>query len=253
MFTPSENSGLVLELMGIFRSYYIMIIVNFMSGLLFFLYYYPPTFSMKFGGRTKREQLRDLDYTGIVLFIGGFLIFLLGRKCSIGFMKWNQANLCILVSWGGSVYAWKSAHVIVTIVVGAFTLAAFVLWESYAKLKEPLLPIHLFKKFSWVAACILLGLGASIYYALAIIWPQMVDLVYTEDGGASMYAGWLACTPTAMINGGQIFGGFLAEPIGKTKFQCMSVLAIGGAFLGGKHISPFSYVPCKDIFTDSIT
>jgi Fungal trichothecene efflux pump (TRI12) len=208
-----------------------MIIINFLSGLLFFLCYYPPTFKMKFHGRSIGQQLRDFDFVGTVLFVGGFLTFLLG------------------LSWGGSVYPWKSAHVIATMVIGGVILIVFALWESYANLKEPLLPLHLFKNIRWVAACILLGLGArqvhpifnsseanrnSIYYAMAIIWPQMVDILYTDDGGASMYAGLLACAPSAMINGGQIVAGFLAEPIGKTKLQCMSVLAIGGTFLGGK-------------------
>jgi MFS family permease len=61
----------------------------------------------------------------------------------------------------------------------------------------------------------------------------MVAVLYTDDGGASMYAGWLACVPSLMINGGQIVSGFLAEPIGKSKYQCIAVLTIGGASLGG--------------------
>jgi hypothetical protein len=69
---------------------------------------------------------------------------------------------------------------------------------------------------------------------MAVIWPQMVAVLYTTDGGASMTAGWWSCSPSLMINAGQIVGGFLAEPIGKTKFQCMTVLTIGGAFLGGE-------------------
>ena|ERR1700712_176877 len=119
-----------------------MIIVNFLSGLLFFLCYFPPSFHMKFRNRTVKEQLRDFDFVGTVLFVGGFLIFLLG------------------LSWGGSVYAWKSAHVVATMVVGGITLIVFTLYETYMDLKEPLLPIHLFKNVRWVAACILLGLGA---------------------------------------------------------------------------------------------
>jgi hypothetical protein len=62
----------------------------------------------------------------------------------------------------------------------------------------------------------------------------MVSVLYTDDGGASMYAGWLSCAPSIMINFGQIVAGFLAEPIGKTKIQCITVLTIGGALLGGK-------------------
>lgn len=211
-----------------------MIILNAISGLLFALFYFPPTFHMKFENRTKMQQLRDFDFIGTILFLAGFVLFLLG------------------LSWGGGVYPWKSAKVISTMVVGGVVLIVFALYESFAKVKEPLLPIHLFKNFSWVVACCLLGLGArlgpphpwlkalltflfgSIYYAMAIIWPEMVAVLYTSDGGASMYAGWLSCCPTLMINVGQIFGGFLAAPIGKTKWQCVSVLTIGGALLGGE-------------------
>jgi hypothetical protein len=119
-----------------------MIIINAASGLLFYFFYYPPTFEMKFQGRTKTQQLKDFDYIGTVLFVAGFVLFLLG------------------LSWGGSVYPWKSAHVISTMVVGGVTIIAFALWEAFANLKEPLLPVHLFKNVAWVAACILLGLGA---------------------------------------------------------------------------------------------
>jgi hypothetical protein len=63
-----------------------MIIVNFLSGLLFTLYYFPPTFEMKFNDRTKMQQLKEFDYIGTLLFIAGFLLFLLG------------------LSWGGAVY-----------------------------------------------------------------------------------------------------------------------------------------------------
>ena len=119
-----------------------MIIINAVSGILFYFCYHPPTFHEKYENRTVMQQLKDFDWIGTVLFIAGFVIFLLG------------------LSWGGTVYPWKSAHVISTMVVGGLVIVAFALWELYADLKEPLLPMHLFRNFSWVAACILLGLGA---------------------------------------------------------------------------------------------
>lgn len=192
-----------------------MIMVNFASGLLFSLFYFPPTFHEKFSDRKPIEQLKQLDYVGILLFVAGLFVFLLG------------------LSWGGQQYPWKSAEVIATLVIGGVTMIAFALWETYAKLKEPLLPMHLFINLGWVVSCVLLGLGASIYYAMAVIWPQMISVLYTDDGGASMYTGWLACAPTATINLGQIAGGFLAEPLGRTKLQLVVALTIGGALLGG--------------------
>jgi hypothetical protein len=55
-------------------------------------------------------------------------------------------------------------------VIGGVTLVVFVLWEMYAKLKEPLLPIHLFKNSEWVVAYIPLGLGARY---LSVFAPEL--------------------------------------------------------------------------------
>ena len=88
------------------------------------------------------QQFKDFDFIGCILFTAGLLLFVMG------------------LSWGGSLYAWKSSHVIATIVVGSLCLIAFFLWEIYMPLKEPLLPMHLFKNTAWVASCLLLALGA---------------------------------------------------------------------------------------------
>lgn len=95
------------------------------------------------------------------LFAGGFVAFLLG------------------LSWGGGVYPWKSAAVISSILVGSVTLIVFVLYEIYAPIKEPLVPMHLFKNIEWVSAVILLGLGAGVYYAFAIICKSSVYHFYS--------------------------------------------------------------------------
>jgi hypothetical protein len=60
----------------------------------------------------------------------------------------------------------------------------------------------------------------------------MVAVLYTNDSGTSMYSGWLNCVSGTMIVAGQIIGGCLAVPIVKTKYQCITVLTIGGALLG---------------------
>ena len=51
-----------------------------------------------------------MDYGGILLFTAGMLLFLMG------------------LSWGGSLYPWKSAHVIATLVVGLVLLVGFILY-----------------------------------------------------------------------------------------------------------------------------
>ena len=77
-------------------------------------------------------------------------------------------------------YAWKSAPVIATIIIGAICLVGLFAYESFRHLKEPLIPMHLFKDKGWVAAVISLSLGASVYYSQAIVWPQMTTTVYAN-------------------------------------------------------------------------
>ena len=99
----------------------------------------------------------------MILLVGGLLTFLMG------------------ISWGGSYYAWKSAQVIATVVTGFLALVAFVLYEALMPLKEPLVPMYLFKNIPWVSAMMVVALDASVYYAFAIVWPTMVFSVYTTN------------------------------------------------------------------------
>jgi hypothetical protein len=57
-------------------------------------------------------------------------------------------------------------------------------------LKEPLIPMHLFKDRGYVASMLSLALGASVYYSQAIIWPGMAVNVYAQ--GRPMWAGWVS-------------------------------------------------------------
>ena len=67
------------------RCYYLLIALNFTSGLLYVLCYHPPTFHMKYRNRTKMQQVKMFDYVGAILFTAGLILF------EIGFL------------WGGSV------------------------------------------------------------------------------------------------------------------------------------------------------
>lgn len=135
------------------------------------------------------------------------------------------------LNWGGSVYSWNSARVIATIIVGFFALVLFALWECYMKLKEPLVPMRLFLHRHWVASVILSGLGQSIYYAFAIVWPQMVALLYADTASPSG-AAWLASVAGIGWTFGIIIGGFVATAIRHVKYQCFTAILLGGLFFG---------------------
>lgn len=141
------------------------------------------------------------------------------------------------VSWGGSYYLWDSAHVIATIVVGFLSLVLFVLHEVFAPLKEPLVPMNLFLSIPWVADVFLVALGASVYFAFAIIWPIMVFSLYTSD---LTKGGWFCCVPGAGANAGQIVGGCLSRRIGKQKYQLIVCSSLTVIFLGGMYLQYLS-------------
>ena len=86
--------------------YFLMIPIDAVAAVAFFVYYHPPTFRMKYveDKNTKLQILKDFDYVGLILYAGGLVIFLLGLQ------------------WGGVMYAWKSAHVIATMVAGGVSL-----------------------------------------------------------------------------------------------------------------------------------
>lgn len=134
------------------------------------------------------------------------------------------------LNWGGSVYPWKSGHVIGAIVAGFVGLVIFVLWESYAKLKEPLVPMHLFKNRGWNAATVLSGLGASVYYAFALVWPSMVTVLYEDDD--PMTAAWYSSFVGLFIIIGEVVGGVVAKPIGNLRWQCIVTVTISSIFFG---------------------
>jgi ATP/ADP translocase len=180
--------------------------------------YFPPSFDEKYAHKkTKRQVFADFDFIGLILLVGGLLIFLMG------------------ISWGGSYYAWKSAHVIATIVIGFFALVAFVFYEALMPLKEPLVPMHVFKNIPWVATMMVVALGASVYYAFAIVWPTMVFSLYTSD---LTKGGYLCCVTGCGTNAGQIVGGNLCRRLGRQRLQVVVTAVCMGVFLGGKLPAP---------------
>lgn len=181
--------------------------------------YYPPTFDEKYKHKkTKRQVIQDFDFIGLILLVGGLLIFLMG------------------ISWGGQLYPWKSAHVIITIVVGFMTLVVFTIYEAFVPLNEPLVPMYLFKNLRWVATMIMVAMGATVYFCFSIVWPTMVFSIYTSD----LTYGGLLCTITGLgTNVGEIICGLICRRLGNQRIQVVVVATMMGVFLGGKSGYPW--------------
>ena len=131
------------------------------------------------------------------------------------------------ISWGGILHPWKSAHTLSAIIIGGVLLLAFFLWEAYMPLKEPLLPMYLFRNRGWCVSVILWSIGASIYYALALLWPSMVATLYKNSHGY-MWVGWISC----ISNCGILFGEFVgAWGRRRTDIQIPIVFTCGSVLL----------------------
>lgn len=82
-----------------------MTALNGTGAICWALFYFPPTFEQLHRRVNLVHFITKFDYVGFVLFVAaGTLLFLLG------------------LSWGGGLYAWNSAHVTATLVVGAVLL-----------------------------------------------------------------------------------------------------------------------------------
>lgn len=172
-------------------AYYLLIIINGLTTLLYAAFYFPPTFHQKHGKDHVSKFLRTFDWGGLFLYTAGLVLFILG------------------LSSGGNLYPWKDARVLAPLVIGTLCLVALFVYESYANLSQPLIPIHFFKNRGWVAAMTSLSLGASVYYSQAIVWPQMTVNVYAE--GRVMWGGLVACIVGIGITFGEILGGTVAK------------------------------------------
>lgn len=125
-FGPIMARKLVSSGLGWRWCYYINIIAVGLAAILLFIFYKPPNFDLLHERKTKRQLMKQLDYLGIFLWTAGLTIFLMG------------------ISWGGTIYPWKSAAVITSILIGAALLVILFLWEGFKDLTYPAIPVKFF-------------------------------------------------------------------------------------------------------------
>ena len=91
-------------------SYYVNLILTGLAIVLAVAFYHPPVFEQLHTRASKRKVLRELDYLGMLLFVAGLVLFLIG------------------LSWGGVIYPWKSAQTLSTLLVGLALIVGFFVW-----------------------------------------------------------------------------------------------------------------------------
>ncbi|EJT98276.1 MFS general substrate transporter [Dacryopinax primogenitus] len=106
-----------------------------------------------------KNKILQIDGIGCLLILAGCVMLLLG------------------LNWGGVIYAWVSAPVIVTMVVGVLLMAAFMVFEAYVP-RIPIVPISIFKYRTVVGVIIQTTCMGGLQYCLLFYIPQWYQVVY---------------------------------------------------------------------------
>ncbi|KAI0448870.1 fungal trichothecene efflux pump [Xylaria acuta] len=192
-------------------TYHINTIVVAVAIVLLFFFYHPPTFDLLHERKTKRQILRQLDYVGTFLWIAGLTLFLIG------------------ISVGGTVYPWKSATTLSTIIIGGVLLIILFIYESYVDLEYPAIPVKFFRNRGFISLVACATVATMFYYSAVLLWPQQVKALFTSN---IYYGGWLSATVPSATAIGQVVSGFLLKGKINTRYwMIFSTFAMVG-FVG---------------------
>jgi hypothetical protein len=202
--------------------YYYLIGVNAASALCWYLFYHPPTYKMLHRRTAARNLVLHFDWVGLILFTGSLFTFLMG------------------LSWGGSVYPWRTGRVIGTVVGGAIAFCIFIVWELYLPVgSQPYLPLRFFRNGRFQVCAWIAAIGSAVYYAYALIWPTWVAVMLSERSWS--YQATVTCLTSLGVTVGQIIGGYVATftgpKYGSIIFMFTSVPVLAAAAYNPLNIS----------------
>ncbi|MCJ1363734.1 hypothetical protein MMC16_002843 [Acarospora aff. strigata] len=132
-------------------------------GLIMTVVFYFPPPRVNSKGLTTKEIIRQIDFTGGLLSISGMILFMAGLQ------------------WGGYQYPWKSAHVLVPLILGVVLLALFCVWESkFAKF--PMFPSRLKQDPRILALTLVITfISGANFFSILMFWPTQAFNVYGQD------------------------------------------------------------------------
>lgn len=89
----------------------------------------------------------------------------------------GSALLVLALTWAGGQYAWGSAHVIATLVVGVVVSAFFIIWQ-WKGTKVPLIPMEIFKSKLVNGAALTMFVNGWNFLVQVYYIPSFYQLVY---------------------------------------------------------------------------
>ncbi|KAJ2658851.1 hypothetical protein IW148_004494 [Coemansia sp. RSA 1199] len=134
---------------------------------------------------TAREKLARIDFAGAFLLLSGLVLLILA------------------LNWGGKSFEWKSAAVIVTLVLSIVLLSLFIYVEnSYAK--EPIIPMRMFTSQTLTPALIsqfFLGAGITFTVLYLPVYFTVVHNASSTTAGLYMLPYLVGMMATALVMG----------------------------------------------------
>jgi hypothetical protein len=127
------------------------------------IFYTPPSRPLR--DRTRLQILRELDYPGIFFYSAGLTLFLLG------------------LGWAGITQPWKSAAVLVPLILGFLIFILAFVWDFGGYAKRPTFPYHIMSKVrEYTILLILIFVVGLVYICMTDLIPANIAAVYTNDG-----------------------------------------------------------------------
>ncbi|KAK8868407.1 siderophore iron transporter [Apiospora arundinis] len=194
-------------------TYWINAAFCFASAILYCLCYFPPDYNQINPGKTRRQQLAELDYIGLALYVGGAVVLLLG-------FVWSTD-----VTLGG----WPSARVISLVVVGGVALIAFGFWEAYGNAKTRIVPLHLFKVKGYLAIIAVGCVSQMCFFSFNLFLPQIAQNLFNVS---NIEIGLISTTTNAGIAIGEIIAGFVWKRVKHNRLQIMLACTLLVLFAG---------------------
>ncbi|RDW82321.1 hypothetical protein BP6252_03433 [Coleophoma cylindrospora] len=130
--------------------------------ILTIIFYHPPP-RVNSHGLSNQEIVAQIDFVGGFLSISGMILFMAGMQ------------------WGGYQYSWGSAHVLAPLILGAFLIVAFVIWEGWGA-KHPMFPKRLKQAPRILALTLVITfISGANFFSIIMFWPTQAFNVYGHD------------------------------------------------------------------------
>ncbi|KAK4579854.1 hypothetical protein LTR86_000055 [Recurvomyces mirabilis] len=151
--------------------------------------------------------LKAIDWTGVLLVVGGTVMFLIGLQCVYVPIP-TESNSDGGNRLGGVSAPWQSAEVLCLLIFGVTTLALFLFWE-WRFARSPIMPQSIFAGRSNKGTFAVASLHGFVFIPLSFYMPLYFQAV---RGATPIQSGvWLLPTALSIAVGSPLTGLFIGK------------------------------------------